>query len=102
VVEAVAAAREWLGKPEASVTYWRAPPIGYARVTQTPEDVAITAAADAAKEAAKAARVAAGEPPARGDFPCEWSARKAAEVAAATAAAAAAAGGGSAPPPAAG
>lgn len=34
VVEAVSAAKEWLGKPDAQVTYLRAPPVGYAKVEE--------------------------------------------------------------------
>lgn len=33
VKEAVAAAREWMGDPDATATFWQAPPVGYARVS---------------------------------------------------------------------
>lgn len=38
IIEAVQQARQWLDKPDASVTYWRAPPIGYARVNVSEEE----------------------------------------------------------------
>ena len=31
--EAVEAAKEFLGDPEAKATFWQCPPVGYARVT---------------------------------------------------------------------
>lgn len=53
VVDAVAAAKEWLGKPDAQVTYLRAPPVGYAEVIA--EDAG-TAAVDEEKQGKAAMR----------------------------------------------
>lgn len=47
VLDAVERAKRHLGKPDAQVTYWCAPPIGYARVKVPGED---GAAAEAEKE----------------------------------------------------
>lgn len=69
VVEAVAAARAWLGDPDAEATFWQCPPVGYARVAveDERERARIAAAAECPKgkakrlEAEKAAAKEAGD-----------------------------------------
>ena len=55
VTEAVAAARAWLGDPDAEATFWQCPPVGYARVSveDERERARIAAAAECPKGKAK-------------------------------------------------
>ena len=55
VTEAVAAARAWLGDPDAETTFWQCPPVGYARVSveDERERARIAAAAECPKGKAK-------------------------------------------------
>lgn len=75
VVDAVAAARQWLGKADASVTYWRAPPIGYARVKLSEKEMARLEAEAQAKIAKEAAAAAAGGGGGEGQ-PCKYTLEK--------------------------
>lgn len=59
VVEAVEKARKAMGKPDATVTYWRSPPIGYAKVKVAGAEAG---AAEAAPAAAAAAPATSGAP----------------------------------------
>lgn len=53
VVDAVDAAKQWLGKPDAQVTYLRAPPVGYVQVSTAEGAEGAEGASEAARQQAR-------------------------------------------------